>query len=965
MTARKLHSFWKTALTGAAVVSASAIVASAADKVTYNDHVLPIFRNACLNCHNPDKKKAGLDLSTYTAALQGSENGKVLQSGNAGASQLFKCIKQIEDPKMPPKGEKLNDQDIATIEKWIIGQLLETATGKAVAVANNNVQVAVVSLEKPDGPPPMPGELPLDPVVHTRASNALIALAVSPWAPVVAVGGQKQIILYNTETLELLGVLPFPEGFPSIIKFSRNGQLLLTGGGLGGKSGRVALWDIKTGERVGVVGNEVDQVLAADLTADQQHVALGGPNKLVKVYSTKDGQLVASIKKHTDWVTAIAYSPDGRFLATADRNGGIQVWEGAQAKEYNALPGHKAAVTGLAFMTGVLASSSEDGKIALWDIKEAKEIRSWAAHGGGAAWVDFTPDGRLVSCGRDRIAKVWDQNGKELGKTQPFDDITLRAALNSERIVAGDWTGKIRVSAIDGKPLGELSANPPTLADRLVDTTKRLADAQAALAPLQQQLTVAEQKLAAEKAALEAAKAAQVQLEKRLADETAQIDPLTQAIAAAADPEKPAAQQKLDAQKNQVAATQAELAKVKAELAAKMGAPAPNPVAELQQKLDALNAEIAKRRAARGTKAQGTPEYVAADALVQGIKPDIEKATAALAAAQAAPPAPAAPKPSPTEEEVAKARAAFDQASAQIAALNKDLGRWKLAQVFQTVHNSRRVLAEKQAQYDGLVQAAKEAFAPVEKTNADITAAEKTVADAPADLKAKEAAIAEARAALDPIVKTVSTAEATIADKTKELAALTEAAKKAVPNPDELAKKLEGLNAEIAKRREFRGTKQQGTPEYAEADAKVQELKPEIAQVQAAIEGAKSAKPNLETPEIKAVMAEIAKAKDTLQGTQPNVKAATDKVAAAEKALAAAKATAEQAAKQVVELRAKLPEITKAAETAKVEAERGAAAAEKELVAAKAETDKRRAEYEAAKAGSGKTNTAAATAPGA
>jgi hypothetical protein len=66
------------------------------------------------------------------------------------------------------------------------------------------------------------------------------------------------------------------------------------------------------------------------------------------------------------------------------------------------------------------------------------------------------PDGRLVSCGRDRIAKVWDQNGKELGKTQPFDDITLRAALNSERIVAGDWTGKIRVSAIDGKPLGRI-----------------------------------------------------------------------------------------------------------------------------------------------------------------------------------------------------------------------------------------------------------------------------------------------------------------------------------------------------------------------------------------------------------------------------------------------------------------------------------------------------------------------------
>ena len=48
------------------------------DKVNYNDHVLPIFRNSCLNCHNPDKKKAGLDLSTFQGSLQGSENGKVV-----------------------------------------------------------------------------------------------------------------------------------------------------------------------------------------------------------------------------------------------------------------------------------------------------------------------------------------------------------------------------------------------------------------------------------------------------------------------------------------------------------------------------------------------------------------------------------------------------------------------------------------------------------------------------------------------------------------------------------------------------------------------------------------------------------------------------------------------------------------------------------------------------------------------
>src|ERR1043165_6203361 len=134
-------------LTFPLLVTATAVFA--AEKVTYDDHVLPIFRNACLNCHNPDKKKAGLDISTYTATLQGSENGKVLASGNPGGSLLLKCVKGTEEPKMPPKGDKLNDAELGVIEKWIAGQLLENATGKAIAAANNNVQVGAVSLERP------------------------------------------------------------------------------------------------------------------------------------------------------------------------------------------------------------------------------------------------------------------------------------------------------------------------------------------------------------------------------------------------------------------------------------------------------------------------------------------------------------------------------------------------------------------------------------------------------------------------------------------------------------------------------------------------------------------------------------------------------------------------------------------------------------------------------------------------
>src|SRR3954467_5744184 len=94
-------------------------VADTPTKVTYNDQILPIFRNACLNCHNPDKKKAGLDLTTYGATMVGSENGPVLKPGSADGSLIFKVCAQTEDPKMPPKGDKLTDAELTMLKNWI------------------------------------------------------------------------------------------------------------------------------------------------------------------------------------------------------------------------------------------------------------------------------------------------------------------------------------------------------------------------------------------------------------------------------------------------------------------------------------------------------------------------------------------------------------------------------------------------------------------------------------------------------------------------------------------------------------------------------------------------------------------------------------------------------------------------------------------------------------------------------
>ena len=159
-----------------------------------------------------------------------------------------------------------------------------------------------------------------EPVIHAPNRGAPTALATSPWAPLAAIGSAYQISLYNTDTGELLGVLPFVEGSPYALRFSRDGSMLLAGGGRSASLGVVALFDVKSGRRLTTVGDELDAVLAADVRADHSLIALGGPRKAVRVYKVADGSLAYEITKHTDWVTAIEFSPDGKLLATADRS---------------------------------------------------------------------------------------------------------------------------------------------------------------------------------------------------------------------------------------------------------------------------------------------------------------------------------------------------------------------------------------------------------------------------------------------------------------------------------------------------------------------------------------------------------------------------------------------------------------------------------------------------------------------
>ena len=175
---------------------------------------LPIFRNSCLGCHNPDKKKAGLDLSArWQTAITGSNNGQVINPGDPDGSAALRVVTHAEDPTMPPKKDKLPDKELDVI-KMDPGGALETATGKPVVSKKPKVDLTFTARRrpKPPGPPPMPHDLVLEPFVHPRRPARWARWPPAPGRRSWRVGGQHQVLLYNPQTLCAAGRDPVPRG---------------------------------------------------------------------------------------------------------------------------------------------------------------------------------------------------------------------------------------------------------------------------------------------------------------------------------------------------------------------------------------------------------------------------------------------------------------------------------------------------------------------------------------------------------------------------------------------------------------------------------------------------------------------------------------------------------------------------------------------------------------------------------
>src|SRR5262249_730179 len=102
---------------------------------TYVDDVLPILRQSCTSCHGDDKQKGGLNLASFANMQQGGWSGAVVVPGDPDKSRLYLLMAHKDEPKMPPKADKLPEAQLNLLKLWIDQGARENAAGKVMAAA--------------------------------------------------------------------------------------------------------------------------------------------------------------------------------------------------------------------------------------------------------------------------------------------------------------------------------------------------------------------------------------------------------------------------------------------------------------------------------------------------------------------------------------------------------------------------------------------------------------------------------------------------------------------------------------------------------------------------------------------------------------------------------------------------------------------------------------------------------------
>jgi WD40 repeat protein len=375
---------------------------------------------------------SGLDLTTFAGFKTGGTKGAAFVPGDPAASLAIKYLTGELKPSMPMGLPMLPAADIDVIRQWIKDGAIDDSPAEAISTE-----------------PPVYKQPPV-----------ITALKFSPDGKMLAVGGNREVILHNADGSGLIRRLVGKAERILSIAFSKDGKLLVAGGGTPARFGEVQWWDTATGRQLRRAEVTTDTVFGASLAPDASKVAVGCADNTVRVFDSTSAKELYKLGNHENWVLATVFGVDGKRFVSAGRDRAaklISASDGRFIENVNQLAGELTAVARHPTRDEIVIGGEErypylyrlDRPRNMKVGEDATLIRKLERQEGAIFALDWSPDGKHIAiAGAAPHVAIYDaETGKRAlactGHTAGVYSISYSP--DGARLATGGFDGTVRI----------------------------------------------------------------------------------------------------------------------------------------------------------------------------------------------------------------------------------------------------------------------------------------------------------------------------------------------------------------------------------------------------------------------------------------------------------------------------------------------------------------------------------------
>lgn len=245
-------------------------------------------------------------------------------------------------------------------------------------------------------------------VIKTPAGDvAIISLSHDGDKIATTMKDSCKIQLWNIKSGECIGILDGHEMKVTSAIFCPNGKHILSTS----YDKTIRLWDILTGHCLQIWEGHTDAVDAVTCTRTMDSIVSVSDDMTIRVWDNTPYPCLYTLAGHADVITSIAYSPDGHFLISSSHDKTIRVWNATNGRCLYILEGHTGWVQKAVFSYDgtIILSASTDSTIRLWNAFDGKCLYVFKGHACGVSHLLISPDGKkFVSASDDGTILIWD-----------------------------------------------------------------------------------------------------------------------------------------------------------------------------------------------------------------------------------------------------------------------------------------------------------------------------------------------------------------------------------------------------------------------------------------------------------------------------------------------------------------------------------------------------------------------------